>query len=136
MKKDKKGFTLVELLAVIVVLAIIMSIAGSALLGQRKKANIEEAKKMERDLKALGVEVYLIEKDNPDIYRTKYYLDYLNSKGLLKSSTIKNPSGNGTCEGYLKIDETANGPKFTGHICCIGVYKTNSNDAPTNCNNY
>ena len=48
--KNKNGFTLVELLAVIVVLGVIMAIAGTAVLGQRKKANIEVAKDMEKSI--------------------------------------------------------------------------------------
>ena len=50
MKKNKKGFTLIELLAVIVVLGVIMSIAGTAVLKQKKKANIEEAKSLENTI--------------------------------------------------------------------------------------
>ena len=56
MKKNKKGFTLIELLAVIVVLGVIMSIAGTAVLKQKKKANIEEAKSLENTITKIGEE--------------------------------------------------------------------------------
>ena len=42
MKKNIKGFTLVELLAVIVILGLIMTIAGTSLIGTRKEANQSE----------------------------------------------------------------------------------------------
>ena len=55
------GFTLVELLAVIVVLGVIMAIAGTAVLGQRRKTNIEEAKKIEQTIADLGPGIYSYE---------------------------------------------------------------------------
>jgi prepilin-type N-terminal cleavage/methylation domain-containing protein len=61
MKRNKKGFTLVELLAVIVVLGIIMTIAGTAVLKQKKKANIQEAMELEQTIEDLGPNIYSYE---------------------------------------------------------------------------
>lgn len=58
MKKSIKGFTLVELLAVVVILGIIMTIAGTSLIGTRKKANKEEAKNIENTITKVGEELY------------------------------------------------------------------------------
>lgn len=128
MMKNKKGFTLVELLAVIVVLAIIMSIAGSAVMRQRKTANVEEAKKMEHDIETIGYEAYIGKETG------KVFLVDLTKYGL-KSSSIKNPAGsnNPNCEGYVEIKS---GPEITGHICCVGVYETNAATVPTDCDSY
>lgn len=59
--KNKKGFTLVELLAVIVVLGIIMAVAGTAALKIKKNADIEAAKKLEQSLTDLGPSIYSYE---------------------------------------------------------------------------
>lgn len=58
----KNGFTLVELLAVIVILGIIMTIVGTNLMGVKKEANIKEAKEIERMIENLGPEIYNYEK--------------------------------------------------------------------------
>lgn len=151
MKKNIKGFTLVELLAVIVILAIIMTIAGTNLIGTRKKANIEEAKSLENTITKIGEDVYVHE--NMLGKKEQYYFNYeyqklpvngilnitigvLKDAGYLKGSTISNPSGNGTCEGYLEIKKTNDGPKFKGYICCLNLYQTDSSDEPTNCSSY
>ncbi len=127
MHNSKKGFTLIELLAVIVVLVVIMSIAGTAVLNQKKKANIEEAKKLEKTIETLGPDVWL------NLKKTgKYGLSSLTGYGL-KKSEIKNPSGDGNCEGYLEITENK---EFIGHICCPGLYQTDSNEVPTDCSSY
>lgn len=121
---NKKGFTLIELLAVIVILGVIMAVTSSAVLKQKAKANVEEAKKLEHSIETLGPEVWL-EKKQPG----EYGLNELTNYGL-KSSQIKNPSGKGNCEGYLEITEDK---KFIGHICCPGLYQT---DSYTNCSTY
>ena len=126
--KNKNGFTLIELLSVIVVLAIIMVIAGSNLIGTKKEANIAEAKKIEKMIEDLGPSVYL--KDKQD---KTYKIYNLYEYGYLKSSEIKNPSGNGTCSGELVITKTNEGPTFEAHICCPGLYKTGESNAPDTC---
>lgn len=124
----KKGFTLIELLAVIVVLGVIMTIAGTAVLKLKDNANKEEAVKLEDTIKNFGPDVYLATK-TPG----KYDLSELTDYGL-KSSTIKNPKGNGNCSGYLEISKDV---EFSGHICCPGLYMTGSDSIPTesDCNN-
>lgn len=125
----KKGFTLIELLAVIVVLGVIMTIAGTAALKIKNDANVEEAKKLEDTIKNLGPDVYLATKNTG-----KYDFSTLTDYGL-KSSTIKNPNGNGNCSGYLEISEEL---EFSGHICCPDLYMTGSENTPTesDCQNY
>lgn len=73
----KNGFTLVELLAVIVILGIIMTIASSSLITTKKEANIREAKQIEKSIKDLGMEIYSYEK-TLGIYDDKTYCE----KGL------------------------------------------------------
>lgn len=152
MKKNIKGFTLVELLAVIVILGIIMTIAGTNLIGTRKKANIEEAKSLENTITKIGEDVYvhenmLGEKDDQEYFYQKYKvlsndnslkisIEALKDAGYLKSKTISNPSGNGDCNGYLQVTKTIGGPKFEGHICCPNLYETGKVDEPTNCTSY
>ncbi len=127
---NKKGFTLIELLAVIVILGMIMAISSSALLKQKSKANVEEAKKLEHTIETLGPEVWLDEEVENKI--GNFGLDTLTKYGL-KSSQIKNPSGNGNCEGYLEVTKEK---EFKGHICCPGLYQTDSDAKPTDCSSY
>lgn len=143
----KNGFTLVELLAVIVVLGIIMSIAGTAVLKQKKKANIEEAKRIEQTITDLGPNIYSYEylvgnkDDNNYFYKAykslssdeqsiKISLAELKAAGYLKSETISNPSGNGSCMGYLEVKK---GPEFKAYICCVNLYETDKEEQPLNC---
>lgn len=152
MKKNKKGFTLIELLAVIVVLGVIMSIAGTAVLKQKKKANIEEAKSLENTITKIGEDLYthesMVGKTDDGYFYNKYKLlnsgdsidislTKLATAGYIKSASIANPSGNGTCKGYLSVKKTDEGPSFKGYICCPNLYATgkNSNEI-TDCSRF
>jgi prepilin-type N-terminal cleavage/methylation domain-containing protein len=141
MKKNKKGFTLIELLAVIVVLGVIMSIAGTAVLKQKKKANIKEAKSLENTITKIGEDLYthesMVGKTVDGYFYNKYKslksgesiyisLTKLANAGYIKSASIANPSGDGTCKGYLSVKKTDEGPSFKGHICCPNLYTTDN----------
>lgn len=140
----KKGFTLVELLAVIVVLGVIMAIAGTAVLGQRKKANIEEAKKIEQTITDLGPGIYSYESLNSNstfmhAYKSgdafKISTTALIDAGYLDGA-IKNPSGNGTCAAYLVIYPSPNDEMFKGYVDCPNLYATGQEGNTYNNANY
>lgn len=147
MKKTKTGFTLIELLAVIVILGIILVIAGSNFMNIRKNANIEEAKKLEKSLTDLGPNIYSHEYISPDDdsnFTQKYEnsteikitLKELADAGYIKSATISNPAGGGSCTGYLEVKKTNDGPEFKGNICCPNLYETDKANTPTGCSSF
>ena len=96
MKKNNTGFTLVELLAVIVILAIIMTIAGTNLLGTKKEANKKEAEKMEKMIEDLGPGIYTYEKLN-GVKDDKTYCEKI-KKGTYDIETNR-------CDGELLNNE-------------------------------
>lgn len=112
----KNGFTLVELLAVIVILGIIMAITSSSLIATRKKANQNEVDSLYNTIKSLGPEVYLNEKKSQACYSA----GWLKKEGYLKSE-IKNPANSKeNCTAYLIIDNTKD-PMFDAYIECSGL---------------
>lgn len=124
---NKKGFTLMELLAVIVILGIIMVIAVPNFINTRKKAAEQEAIKMENMIKDLGPAIYSYEKiKNPDgvfmkkIGNEKIYIreNDLASAGYLKNSALQNPFGKKSCDAVLIIDTDIN---FEAKIYCEGA---------------
>lgn len=92
----KNGFTLVELLAVIVILGIIMTIASASLTKTKKEANIREAEQIEKSIKDLGMEIYSYEK-TLGIYDDKTYCEK-EKDGIYESATR-------TCDGNYIGDE-------------------------------
>lgn len=145
MKKNKSGFTLVELLAVIVVLGIIMAVAGTAALKIKKNANKEEAKKLERTIEELGASIYTFEKaaGGESQFNSKFSngqpfkinVKTLADAGYLKnvvregsSAWLKSPSGGEPCTAYLLVDPTLSlgGKMFESYIFCGGLYETKS----------
>lgn len=120
----KNAFTLVELLAVIVILGIIMIIVGRNLTSTKREANIKEAQKIEKTLESFGPEIYI------DYGAGVYDIEKLSGMRYLKSKTIKNPGGNGICTATLTISE---GSTFNAEVCCPGLYKTGVDDYKGTC---
>ncbi len=123
MKMKNKGFTLVELLAVIVVLSIIMTIAGASLLRTKKNTDQKEVESMYNTIKKLGPDVYLSgieasdDGENIKVYSTSFLL----SNGYLKSA-IYNPSkSGGTCNACLIIDTSEEDNMFDAYVECEGL---------------
>lgn len=117
MKKNIKGFTLVELLAVIVILGLIMTIAGTSLIGTRKKANQSEVDSIYNTIKEIGPDVYLKKGETNKCYTAAW----LKKEGYLKSE-ISNPSKPGeTCETYLKIGTPSDTDMFDAYVDCKGL---------------
>ena len=121
----KNGFTLVELLAVIVVLGIIMVIVGRNLTKTRREANIKEVEKIEKTIESFGPEIYIDDKSIKTYNSQELY-----NKGYLKSNIIKNPMGGENCSATLTISD---GPTFEANICCPGLYKTDEEDYMGDC---
>lgn len=113
----KKGFTLVELLAVIVILGLVMTITSSLVINQKKKANQKEVESLYSTIKNLGADVYLSEKEDNSCYSDKW----LKENGYLKSE-IKNPANsNSSCTAYLIINKKNENNMFEAYVECTGL---------------
>lgn len=139
----KKGFTLTELLAVIVVIGILITVAGISVINVKKNTNINEAEQIVEMLKDLGSAIYTYEKISGKKQDGYFYNEYnklgidefiyisfeeLDAAGYLEEvkkegETVKitNPSGGGGCTGYLTIIKTTDGPKFDACLMCPGI---------------
>ncbi len=137
--KKEKGFTLVELLAVITLLAVIMVIAGASVTKIRKDSSKKEAIQLENMLTEVGSNVYsyetisgtneagsfnaLYQIGNPFIIK----LDQLKGAGYLKDLTsdnkIPNPFGGVGCDGYILVDPSSD-TIFKGYLNCGEDYTT------------
>ncbi len=144
----KNGFTLMELLAVIVVLAIIGVIASTVISGARKSALENEYKYLEKEITDLGASIYSHESianptgDFNNKYKTmttneSFYisLDSLHEAGYLKDLKKVNdkyklvdPGKGSYCDGFLLVKKTSDGPSFNGFIKCDD-YETNDYDS-------
>lgn len=100
MKKNDRGFTLVELMAVIVVLAIIALIASPMVMNtinnSKKKLSSEQIKTLEE-----AARLYAI-KNGPDTCEC-VTIATLQSEGYLEEGTISDPDTGGTLNGCVAI---------------------------------
>ena len=102
----KKGFTLVELLAVLVILAILMTIliisVESIINNSEKKLSSVQKSRIEETAKTY----YLEEGMNSDV--TCVNLAYLISKGYIDSSEVKDPETREEMTGSVEITYVSN----------------------------
>ena len=128
MKNNKKGFTLVELLAVIVILGIILTIAGTNVVKSIEMARKQEVDKFAKMLTDLGPDVYLNEKQNNGalytIIKTNSSDFYKIAASKLKTAGyLKNVPkiGKTTCsEAYLCIKYNGGSPEYKAYVKCNG----------------
>lgn len=137
MKKNKKGFTLVELLAVIVILGIILTIAGTNVVKSIKIANQQEVEKFAKMLTDLGPDVYLNEKQatSSDV------IDAINDDNIaeIPASVLKNAGylksvpklGKKTCAQANLYIYKGTEIEYKAYILCDGKENTGGSDIGT-----
>lgn len=150
--KKNKGFTLVELLAVIVVLGVLMTVAGVSAVKIKKDANEKQAKQLEADLTKLGESIYSYEMMLGNKTDSEHFYQRLNKetefiitltelkeagylKDLVKEGEVykmPNPAGGEGCDGFILVTKEDKLPKFKGYINCKNLYTTKvDNKLPT-----
>lgn len=107
MQKKKNGFTLIELIAVLVILTIIMSIAIPSI-----SASIERSKDKQKNSKISiiesAAELYATDRRGQISSSSCYIkLDQIQSSGLLDAEEIINPVTNENFTGCVLYNKTA-----------------------------
>ena len=97
MAQNKKGFTVVELLAVIVVLAIVITIATSSALGILNKAREGTSREMRGSLADIAL-TYAID----NFYLQKCSVTF--SKEVYEQGNISNLASNGDCAKKVTVE--------------------------------
>lgn len=115
--RQKHGFTMIELLAVLVILGIIMIIAIPAVVSYMQGARTDYYEKLEDSITTIGQEYFsdhrsLMPKENGQIYS-------INIKDLVSqgyTSEIVDSDGNDTCAGNVYVKRLATAD-FEYHAC-------------------
>ena len=141
--KRKEGFTLVELLAVIVVLGIVSAIALTSITKVRKESADKTFEKLEKQIADLGPDIYsheVIVKSTESFY-TAYkdgtpFIIRIGDKttagtliGAGYIDEIKSPYNSSiTCDGYLYVNPSDTDETYKGFLDC-GSKETDGYDA-------
>lgn len=139
--KNKKGFTLVELLAVIVVISVVAAIGTLSLIGIKNKAADDTFNKLEKQIVDLGPEIYtheilLGDKEASQGFYRKYKsgddfyveLSELKDKGYI--SDIKSPyNGSDACDGYLLFKKNGKKYDYKAYLSCSDKKTSNYDEA-------
>ena len=138
--KNKKGYTLVELLAVIVLIGLLAAVTTTAIVRTRRKANEKLVNDLAKSLKQVGEDVYVYEtlkgdKTNENGFYKKFKslssdsfsisLSELKAAGYLKNvkdgKFISPANSSQRCGGYLLVKKVGLAPKFEGYVKCPGL---------------
>ena len=119
--KNKKGFTLVELLAVIVVLAIIILIAMPSVMSAMDKARRNALITEASEITKIATTAYADDSMGTGITKVCYNLKYLSEQGYLD----KNLSG---YTGQVGVEVDSNGKVLTKIWLSNGIYKITTGD--------
>ncbi len=121
--KRDEGFSLVELLVVIIIIGILAAVAIPLFLNQRAKANDTAAKS---DVTTLGKEISTLFVDNTDAELVGLAITITDGRYVL--TTTANPTGQdlGPSTANVEMQQNAvkaedGGPAFTRTDWCIGV---------------
>ena len=131
-----KGFTLIELMAVIVLLAILSTGSITLIMKSRKSANKKLYEGMERDIVTAGENLYSYEKISGNKTSDYFYPTYrkieveqsiyISAADLKDAGYLKKMPN--SCKGFLQVMKMYDGPEFQGYIDCGTDYKTENYD--------
>lgn len=129
--KKNNGFTIIELLSVLVVLGIIMAIAVPTYNGYVKKARINTCKSYEKTLEG-SAKSFITECINrnkcADDKTVEYYIGKTVESSTLISNNymkeMKNPYASDNCTGNVKVSKENDSYVYKAYLKCNPGYET------------